>query len=263
MTDRFGGVPIETSSLVDIGRHYARAPIAEAIIELRCVNRPGLQSQDLAGLGEGRAEFLPPEAQFEVASSLVVSADGVQGESHGSPVGFMFRRQDHARVVTALTARFAYSWLRPYEDWSAFVGEAEAEWARYRELAGVREVTRVGVRFINQIDIPRPSIEIRDYLRTTADVSNYLPQAIAGYFVQVVVPLATYECMSQITSATLPGEPDSTRLVLDIDTWADVALSVGSSSFSESISEILARLHDAKNYVFEASITDATRGLID
>jgi len=50
---------------------------------------------------------------------------------------------------------------------------------------------------------------------------------------------------------------------LDIDTWKEVMIPFEEPKADESIRRQLDTLRTAKNYVFEACITDATRGLIE
>jgi uncharacterized protein (TIGR04255 family) len=59
-----------------------------------------------------------------------------------------------------------------------------------------------------------------------------------------------------------PPSEEHTSLILDIDAWREVDISFATSVGEERLREALNELHDAKNYVFEACITDATRGLI-
>ena len=74
------------------------------------------------------------------------------------------------------------------------------------------------------------------------------------------MPLPALEVSATITSSLLPVRPDVTTLILDIDTWRDAP--AGESATDDAIAGHLATLRQAKNYVFEACITDATRGLI-
>ena len=106
-------------------------------------------------------------------------------------------------------------------------------------------------------------MEIKDYLRLTADVPAYLPQAISNYFMQVVIPLEKYSCSATITSALIPEAPSNlTSLLLDIDAWQDQPITLDGDGVSEHIALRLETLRQVKNYVFESCITDATRGLI-
>ena len=86
---------------------------------------------------------------------------------------------------------------------------------------------------------------------------------VENFFLQVRVPLPRFRAMVAITSTAMSEEPDITSLILDIDTSQEVSLDLQGGAAGTEIGEGLATLRKAKNYVFEACITDATRRLIE
>jgi uncharacterized protein (TIGR04255 family) len=106
-------------------------------------------------------------------------------------------------------------------------------------------------------------IEIKDYLRTSPEISPALPQTLTGYFMQVQIPLPDYTAMVNINSTIVePPTPNTTSLILDIDTFRQVELSPSSESFDDELEEGLTELRRAKSFVFEGCITPATREMI-
>jgi uncharacterized protein (TIGR04255 family) len=106
-------------------------------------------------------------------------------------------------------------------------------------------------------------VEIKDYLRVSVDVPPYLPQLVSSYFTQVAVPVERFGCTATITSTLLqPPDQNTTSLLLDVDTWEAANIELTGDNEAEGVKERLAALREAKNYVFESCITDATRGLI-
>jgi len=249
--------------LVPVHSHYNNAPIIEAIVELRVELPEGVEVDDLARVMQGDARFTTTEQAVQIASEFQVREDQVVGNATHHRVGYVFRRDDGERVVQAHRDRLIFSWLGQYEDWDVFVREAEAAWERYVAVAQPLRVVGVAVRFVNRLVIPSSSVEIKDYLRTSVDISPYLPQAIAQLFMQVTIPLVKHEALVTVTSALEPTpSDDTTSLILDIDAKREVGLERSQDGFSEAVTGVLSTLRDAKNFVFEACITDATRGLI-
>jgi len=79
-----------------------------------------------------------------------------------------------------------------------------------------------------------------------------------------VVPLLNLDASATITSTVVPPySPDTTSLILDIDTWRRLDVPLSGDTESERLLDALNELRVAKNFVFEACITDATRGLIN
>lgn len=252
----------DLANVVQAGHHYRNAPIVEAILEVRVIPATDLRVEQLASVVVA-PDFGEPQAQFNVTAEMEVSDADVVSHATKEQVGFAFVRQDNQRVVRAHLDRFSFSWLKPYQDWDAFSAEALDRWATYATIAGPEEVTRVAVRFVNKIDVNKPSVEVKDYLRTSIDISPYLPQAMMNFFVQVDIPLERHNAVARVLSTLVqPDMPGHTSLILDIDTWRAGALDLRDDGGREALVECLDVLRKAKNYVFEACITDATRGLI-
>jgi uncharacterized protein (TIGR04255 family) len=249
------------SHQIQAGRHYSHAPITEAIIEVTCDLDPKVTLEDLARVADPDKFSASPA--IAISGRIDVTPEGITGDTSGEQIGHVLRRHDGKRAVQSRLNGFAYSFMAPYENWETFSAEAWQQWQSYTAIAHPTRAARIGVRYINKIDVPQPTIEIKDYLRTAVDVSPYLPQLTSRYFLQVVVPLLNFDSTATITSTMVPPPSEEhTSLILDIDAWREVDISFATSVGEERLREALNELHDAKNYVFEACITDATRGLI-
>lgn len=247
---------------VQTGRHYDHAPIIEAIIEVTCTLDPNVTLEDLAHAVDHEM-FASASPAFTISGRIDVTPEGIKGDTSGEQIGHLFRRNNGKGVVQSRLNGFAYSFIAPYSSWETFSAEAWQQWQAYKTVARPTRATRLGVRYINKIDIPQSSIEIKDYLRTAVDVSPYLPQLTARYFLQVVVPILNFDAFATITSTMAPPPSEEhTSLILDIDTWREFDISLMNNTGEERLREALDELRSAKNYVFEACITDATRGLI-
>lgn len=253
----------DVPELVRTGWHYTRAPIAEAIIEIRC-DLPADTTLEALAAAAPTEGFPTVEATVTVTGMLEVRPDGIEQRTTGEQTGHLFRSEDGRAVVQARLDGYSFGCLAPYDRWEAFSAEAERHWHRYRDVASPSKARRLGVRYVNRVNIPGQRVEIKDYLRTAVDVSPYLPQMISNFFLQVVVPLPRFRAFATVTSTIVPPEhEDSTSLILDIDTWQDVDVDLAGEAGGQEIASRLEVLREAKNYVFEACITDATRRLIE
>ncbi|BBX75455.1 TIGR04255 family protein [Mycobacterium shinjukuense] len=243
--------------MVDVGRRYSNAPIVEATVDLRVLLSDDVGIDDLSGLYPDLEE---PQPFFEfiprVEDNRIVASNDRQA-------GFTFSKKKSFGIIAGLD-RFAYSQLSKYSSWEDFIENVRPRWLRYKQVASPEKVTNVGVRYVNRIVIPKRQVEINDYLRTKVDISPYLPQAINRYFAQISFPINAYDAEATVNTALVEApEPDATALVVDIDVSRELDLDPASDSFDEDLTAQLGTLRSAKNYVFEACITDATRGVID
>lgn len=76
---------------------------------------------------------------------------------------------------------------------------------------------------------------------------------------QLQLPQDDIKAMLVLTEAKAQGPPDKLSILLDIDVFRDTEI----PSDEAALWQLLEQFHVRKNEIFEASITDATRRLID
>jgi len=243
---------------------YAHAPITEAVIEFRVTPRPTLTLEELNGLKIGEENSYPqvrPRLDFQ--GEFELTDVGVNTSTKRTQTGYVFSRADGSQIFQATINSFSFSQLPPYHEWQPFADEALRVWRRYLLVARPLSVDRVGARYINRIDIPEDSVEVKDYLRIWPEIPADMPQVFLGFFLQVGVPLPQFEAAVTINSTIVaPPEQGGTALVLDLDTYREIHLDPESAGFDDEVAGVLARLRLAKNFAFESCITDETRRII-
>ncbi len=148
-------------------QHLTKAPIIEALIDLRVQRPVGTTVAELKSLHEKFKGEYPAvterrrwEGRFEVkdgAPQPPVSADlGVSG--------FLFRSNDGKHVAQFQLDGFTFSRLAPYIDWEHFRNEARRLWDIFVSLPSRPHVTRVSARFVNVLDFPLPVGAPEEYL---------------------------------------------------------------------------------------------------
>jgi uncharacterized protein (TIGR04255 family) len=242
-------------------RHYTKAPITEALIDLRVELPEGTGLAELLKIHDGLAASYPTKKDRIVAE--VQGQIGIQGaaaSARSKRVGYLFASTDEKQVFQARLDGFTMSRLAPYESWEPFRDEARRLWDVYRAVAKPTRVTRLAVRYINRLDLPLPVDELKDYLRTFPEVSSDLPQDIAGYFMQLRIPQEDIRSLLLINQAIIdPAKQGVASVVLDIDVFRVDDLPADENGVWDFF-EVLRR---RKNDVFEACITDPTRELFN
>ena len=159
---------------------------------------------------------------------------------------------------------FTFSRLAPYNDWETFYEEARRLWLAYVDLAGQVMLRRAAVRYINQFQVPAAEVKIDDYLRTRPEISPDMPNSTSGYFLSLDIPLLDFGATARIVETVLVSDDgdEGPRLVLDIDVYRPVEpMQASCQSDMTEFDTMFGELRDAKNMVFEASITNKARGL--
>ena len=239
-------------------RHYPKAPITEAVIDLRVEPAPKLAVSELAKVRQGDETEYPTVEQVNTVLGQMLVGPQVSASASTEHVGYLFRSADGKQIHQARTHGFSMSQLAPYPRWEDFRKEARRRWDIYRAVAQPGKVVRVAVRYINRIDIPLPISDFGDYLRTVPQVSPDLPQGLLSYFMQLVMPLESIKSQATINETIIaPARLGVVSIVLDIDIFRADDLPVT----EEGIWAFVEELRDAKNTVFEACITDKAREL--
>jgi uncharacterized protein (TIGR04255 family) len=238
-------------------RTYANAPITEAIIDLQVIPAKVIEAERFADFHEGIvAQFPEREALLRAQVSIQMGAGAVAEQAL---IGYQFSDGQKQRSLQAGPERFSYHLLAKYENWDVFSGEARALWSKYVAFSGPLTIARVAVRFINRLDLPGPSIELKDYLRTYAEISPDLQmQPLSGFFMQLQLPQGDLSGMLVINQALVPpAAADVVSLVLDFDLFCEGKWDKETDAWA-----LLDQLRNRKNDAFEACITEKTRELI-
>jgi len=135
-------------------RHYARAPITEAIIDLRVELPEDKSVSDLESVHKGLETAYPMMKHRSLAVFHgEIGNQGAAAAASSKNIGFLLTSQDGKYIFQARLDGFTMSRLAPYENWEPFRDEARRLWNVYRAVAKPAKVTRLAVRFINRLDL--------------------------------------------------------------------------------------------------------------
>jgi uncharacterized protein (TIGR04255 family) len=156
---------------------------------------------------------------------------------------------------------FSFSRLQPYETWDQFKEEAMRLWRVYADLAKSFEVQRLGVRFINRINLPVGEVRLEDYLRVPPQTPEQLDLQIMNFFHQDNLLVAGHAYAVNIVKTVQPPQrpgSDGGGLILDIDVFTTEPFQQG----ADAIDNRLAEMRWLKNKIFYNSLTTgAVEGL--
>lgn len=238
--------------------HYIKAPITEAVLDIRADVAPDVSLATLEQVQKGEEGSYPFKDTVTVNFGQVQFGPIAGASAQGHVTGYLFRDTHGRHVHQARMDGFTVSRLAPYDTWRAFRTEARRLWEIYRSVTRPVKVSRVALRYLNRIDIPLPVTDFAEYLRTYPELSADLPQGVVGYFMQMSVPFVDVGAMALINEGIVePARPGVVSVVLDIDVFRTT-----DASFDEdTIWSTFEQLRNVKNKVFEASVTDTARGL--
>ena len=238
---------------------YKKAPITEAVIELRFA-----RSFDKALIEDAarrlRGEYFYQDPENAVNVKIEVGTQKTQVDTAWQ--GVKLSSLDRTDCVFFRTNTFICSRLAPYTGWEDFSARALRGWEVWRKTAGSIELARIGVRYINRLDIPSEtdaSLNVEDYLNVSPHSPGELARPMSSFTMQIVKPLDD-DCMLALNSGTVvPPLIGFASLALDLDVFREVDL----PRRDEDLWALINRIRDHKNRVFESCITDRARALFN
>jgi uncharacterized protein (TIGR04255 family) len=245
-------------------RHYDRAPIVEAIIDLRVALPVDSTVEIFDTLAIGLNDSFPTRKVIQALSmGFHQSADGKGDgtfESSSTKAGLRLETADGKRVLQLQLGGFTYSHLPPYSDWSTFRGEARPLWFKYLAATKASQVIRAAVRVINKIPISGVLADLPRYSNLCLKLPEDLNARPDAFFTQFQMDGARWAegCRVLVNSGAAPRPDGKLEFLLDFDIFVDDPRDAA----SEETWALLDKLSEAKDALFEACITDSVRELI-
>jgi uncharacterized protein (TIGR04255 family) len=239
---------------------YKIPPVTEAVLEVR-VGGPALNDADMEKLGNRFSERYPTPRQ--PSNNLGVELTGTTLRINQQNLGFKILSADGGFTVNVGRNALGTSKNAPYTGWEDFIGEARNNWTEWEKVAGWREVVRIGLRYINRIDVPieKPgaALQLEHFFALYVETPQ-IPgfPAMTGFASYTEFMMAEKPIKVVINHAPTPS-PLVLRssFVLDLDVSMEQSL----PKTEKTLWEAIEGLRSVKNSVFEACITDRTREL--
>lgn len=243
-------------------RHLSRAPITEALLDLRAVLAGDFDVKGLEEIYDAIRDRYPKKDERRVDEFEFIVKPGEDPRAlpkRKGIHGYFFKSADDKRIVQCRRDGFTFNWLKPYETWEAFRNEARELWGIYCQSARPTSITRIALRYINRLAIPLPLRDFSDFLTASPKVPTALPQGVTSFLSRVVIHDPSTSANAVITQAMeAVVTPEVVPIVLDIDVYREVAF----PAESEDIWAIFEQLRHLKNKVFFESVTENTLELL-
>lgn len=230
-----------------------KAPITEALIDIRVKLPSDFDVKNISTIYESIKNQYP-EKQERIQSKVKFEpkAEEIVKSSRPEIDGYRYFSSDKKQIVQARMDGFTFSRLHPYVKWEELRDEAHRLWQLYMNITSPESITRVAVRYINNLNIPMPIRDFSDYLTAPPTVSEGLPQVVSSFLTRVVIHESSVGANAIITQALEQVVTDVAPIILDIDVFKLQPEGIE----QKDAWEIIEKLRRFKNKVFFSSITD-------
>lgn len=237
-----------------MARTYNKPPILEAVCDFRFSSS---QPWDwtIPGLFYERIKENFPFR--ETLATVETTVDPNQNRlTQQSQPKIRFVSEERSGVIQVAPHNLSIHQLRPYDNWVHFKSRILEYLQIYQEVAGEAFPIRLGLRYVNQIDLPFTDVKLEEFFRVLPQVPSPIPQDFSSFLFNVEVAYNSPESGLRIIFGTVLSENvNHTVYVLDLDMFSsEQAIPSGNQ-----VAEWLEITHERIEVVFDAAFTDRTR----
>lgn len=247
---------------------YNKPPVTEAVIGINI--DPPFGPKEMSKLVDKLKSDYPNFENipnYDVKVNITGNENDARADTKLIKLGetYRFSRENMTQIVVITSNSIAVSQLAPYKNWEDLFNRFVAIWNIKTRLMGHKTVSRVGVRYVNRIDIPTNNNEFineNDYL----NIYPFLPKnfkAIIEYAIQVTVPYDPFEV--KLNSAVIPSPLiGHISFLIDIDLYRDPKSLYRSYPLPQRDEDLFKFVNDMRRYkneIFESLINNQTRSL--
>lgn len=239
---------------------YEQPPITEAVIEIRFSDP--MPPAELAKVSNTFKSTYPNEQIVTDISVQLYFPHDQQDTTKARAIekrGHRRSSPDLTELLLLWPENFVVSQLAPYPGWDTFFARFQRDWNLWKRAVSYKKISRIGVRYINRIDIPQegPVTYEEEFLNVYVHMPEEL-QLTTAWAVQAQSRLPDMGCKLTLNSSVVPSPLlGHMAFILDQDVTKD-------DNPPQNDSEIYALLNQIrlkKNSIFESCITDKARRL--
>lgn len=237
-------------------RTYKKPPVVEAVCEFRFeASQPW--DWTIPGLIYDRikSEF-PKKRQQNVLEVAMQPGEGkISQEVKAGIAKMQFLREDETALVQIGPDLLAVNHLRPYPAWPTFKTLILKQLQIYREVANPKSLKRIGLRYINRIDMRETDFTVEEYFRALPNLPDPVPNIFASFMVRIEVPYEDIKSRLTFVFGTPPVKAEKPSFMLDLDMFV-----LGKDAPQlDQVSDWTEAAHERVEKAFEGTFTDKTR----
>jgi len=240
---------------------YNNSPIIEAVCEFRFGNDT-IWNMTIPGILYAEIQKDFPHIQQHMLQDINLPQDTPTKGAQITTIPLtQFQSENKKRIIQVGSRILSINRLKPYDTWSEFKSTIESTFNTLGKKVELRSIQRIGLRYINRIEIPEKSAKLEDYFKFRPFLGEGLNEyPYVGFIVGCVFPFNEERdsCKVELTRV-LPENSDASAFMLDIDYFLNKPHGI---EVDQSL-EWIERAHDKTEIFFEGCISDPLRNIFD
>lgn len=245
-------------------RKYPNPPIEEALCELRFF--PG-QEWDLTIPGHFHEKIRKrypgkPRQKDALQAGLHAKEQAPELTFHIAQAvpKIQFPSDDDTRLIAIAPDILSIHILRPYSEWEDFKARIQEALGTYIETVNPKGIARIGVRYINRINIKKDVLKLPEYFVSALNPPEQLPVTMTGFFSRIEHRYKDKPVKLVQTFASAVAPEGISSFILDLDVIAEYS---EKPLPLDNAMDCVEDLRKRERVAFESHITDKTRETFD
>jgi len=237
-----------------VRKRYKNSPIIEAVCEIQFEEHSPWDGTTPGLVYEKVKSMFPIRRQATRITLGVTATSEEVGPQLGTIQLTQFFRKDEKALIQVGPNVLSINVLKPYPSWRKFLPLINKGLTAYLDVAEPQSIQRIGLRYINHINISSQSIKLEDYFEFRPFVGPNLPQDYGAFGLGIQIPYQDSKDMLSLQIGSLPNpniSVDQATLILSLDYYLLKPKSIN----LEEISSWVETAHTNIEDVFEACIT--------
>ncbi len=238
-------------------QHLPRAPIVEAVIDIRARAVTALEEALVKPQLEAKLSgYQVLDSQREIEHGFTLEGDkppGLMIRDLGWK-GLRFQSADKKHIAQFNRDGFVFSRLEPYQSWEQLYDEGMRLWRVYVELTQPVEIHRIGLRYINRIQLPPGELRFEDYMEAAPVPPKDLDLPFHSFMHQGTLAVSDHPYAISVIRTIQPSSAPGSMglgLILDIDVFTAQGFELNEAAMEQRLLE----MRWLKNKVFFGSVT--------
>ncbi|MGB8346563.1 MAG: TIGR04255 family protein [Ktedonobacteraceae bacterium] len=239
-----------------MSKQYKNPPLSEVVCEFQ-FGQDSSWDLTIPGLVyEKVRETFPKRKQIARVTMGLNANEGEVSPQIGATPIMQFASENEKLIMQVGVHLLSINSIKPYPSWEQFFPQILKSFDTYREVANPKSIHRIGLRYVNTIDIPGSGLDLEDYFEFRPYLGPKLPGVLGPFMMGVQLPCEDSRDMLNLQLASLAGlSIDVATIILDLDYF----LAQPGSVALDDVSMWLESAHTHVEETFEGCITDRLR----
>lgn len=247
----------------DLHPTYPNSTIAQVIcdIHFRLAEGKTWQAEFLGKFVRSiQTEYPQVEPISELGVQFEVVSTGLRQKFVSSAPWMRFTHETRPLLLDFAENNMKITVLPKYPTWTLVSQDVLWAWTQLKKVVHPANLTRLGLRYINQIDRETPDQPAGAWLQAGEYIPPKVLESAPGFVSRTQVQLDSQNrVLTTVADVTLQTPDESTAIIFDIDRITEHLMPVTDKRL---IAE-LARLHDDVWSIFSAAQTEKLRRLLE